>query len=173
MDIFSQRLKWARENAGLSQKEMAEEISMSPQGYGKIENGQREPNLESLAKLPHILKETTDFLLGVTEIDTQSEIKIKEFRSTLKFINSLKHDLTQYENHDANIPSAATQSKDIIQKQIDSDKEVLKYFIDVRDDIREILISTLKKVPGNEGIAEEIVNDIELEERLEFNFKHQ
>lgn len=70
MDIFSARLKWVRENKGVSQKEVADQIGMSPQGYGKIENGQREPNLESLGKIALIFGVSTDFLIGVTDLDT-------------------------------------------------------------------------------------------------------
>lgn len=69
MDIFSARLKWVREKMGISQKEVAEQIGMSPQGYGKIENAQREPNLESLVKISLLFGESIDFLTGVTDLD--------------------------------------------------------------------------------------------------------
>lgn len=72
MSIFSDRLKWYREKRRLSQKEMAEKIEMSPAGYGKIENGQREPNLEALAKISKTLKVSLDFLLGVTHLDEEA-----------------------------------------------------------------------------------------------------
>ncbi|WP_405168542.1 helix-turn-helix domain-containing protein [Paenibacillus sp. FSL H3-0286] len=169
MDIFSRRLKWARENRGFSQKELAEYIGMSPQGFGKIENGLREPNLENLSKLPYILNESTDFLLGVTEIDSASKQMIKEFKDTLKIINLSKHELEKFRSEKSKISEDVY--KDILQRQIDSEEELLKYFLNIHDGLRNDLIDQLKKVPGNEMIAEDIIDDITLEQRLEFNLR--
>lgn len=170
MDIFSERLKWVRENAGLSQKELAEKIGMSPQGYGKIENGQREPNLETLAKLPYLLKESTDFLLGVTEIDVYSNKMISEFKNVLKIINQSRNKVERFSLEKAN--TTEMLHVDIVQRQIATEEEILSYFSNIYDVMRVDLVNQLKKVPGNELIAEEIVDDIVIQQRLEFNLKY-
>ncbi|OKP91376.1 helix-turn-helix domain-containing protein [Paenibacillus sp. P32E] len=64
MSLFSDRVKYAREKKNLSQKEVAEKIGMSQQGYSNIETGKREPNLETLRILRHILEESLDFFIG-------------------------------------------------------------------------------------------------------------
>lgn len=86
MDIFSERLKWARERKYISKKDMAEKIGMSPQGYGKIENGQREPNLETLSKLPKILGESLDFLIGVTDYDKHGHNLLMQYRRLFQML---------------------------------------------------------------------------------------
>ncbi|WP_138752788.1 helix-turn-helix domain-containing protein [Paenibacillus sinopodophylli] len=74
MELFSARLKWIREKKGMTQKEIADMIGMSAAGYGKIENGQREPNLETLVKLSRIVNENSDFLIGLTNYDREARI---------------------------------------------------------------------------------------------------
>lgn len=73
LSLFSERIKWLREKKGLNQKEVAEKVGMSQQGYSNIENGNREPNLTVLSKLPGILGESLDFMLGVTDYDRELE----------------------------------------------------------------------------------------------------
>ena len=84
MSIFSERLKWLREKKGFTQKEMAERLGMSGSSYSKYEYGLREPNLETLAKLPGILGESADFLLGVTNLDFKSQKKYTSLLSKFK-----------------------------------------------------------------------------------------
>lgn len=79
MEVFSARLKWLREQRGFTQADMADKINMSRPGYTKIEQGQREPKLEVLAKLPEILGESVDFLLGVTDLTSNLQAIYNDF----------------------------------------------------------------------------------------------
>lgn len=72
LDIFAKRLKWLRVKKGYSQYEMAEKLGISQSYYSKFENDQAEPNLETLAKLPDILGENLEFLLGIEHFDTEA-----------------------------------------------------------------------------------------------------
>lgn len=88
MEPFSSRLKWLRESKGLSQRDMAEKLSLSQPYYGRFERNQGEPNLETLAKLPEILGESVDFLIGVVNY-TKEINKLLErliiLRNSIKF----------------------------------------------------------------------------------------
>lgn len=64
MDSFSENLRKLRSHQDVTQKEMAELVGMSPQGYGKIENGTREPNLKTLSVIADVLNVSVDYLLG-------------------------------------------------------------------------------------------------------------
>lgn len=79
MSIFSERLKWLRERKGFTQQLMSEKIELSRSNYGKYEYGQREPNLDTLRKLPSILGESLDFMLGVTDFTTNAQILLSKF----------------------------------------------------------------------------------------------
>ena len=70
MEVFSARLKWLREKNGITQKIMAEHLGISQPYYGRFEKNTGEPNLEALVKISSILNESTDFLLGIQELDT-------------------------------------------------------------------------------------------------------
>lgn len=73
MSIFSERVRYAREMRNLSQKEVAEKVNMSQQGYSNIETGRREPNLSTLRLLRHALEESLDFFIGYNVEDRRAE----------------------------------------------------------------------------------------------------
>lgn len=72
MEVFSARLKWLRESKGFSQQEMADVLGLSQSYYGRFERNKGEPNLETLAKISSILKESVDFLLGLEELTIEA-----------------------------------------------------------------------------------------------------
>jgi transcriptional regulator with XRE-family HTH domain len=95
MEIFSSRLKWSRINQGFTQGEVAESIGMSQPGYGKLENGQREPNLETLAKISHFINERSDFLIGLTDFSNKVSRTYERFQDHYKNYLEYQDQLTK------------------------------------------------------------------------------
>lgn len=58
------RLKMLREEKGLTQKDLAEKLSLTPKAISFYELGAREPSGDALIHMAHILGTTTDYLLG-------------------------------------------------------------------------------------------------------------
>lgn len=58
------RLKILREEKGLTQKDLAEKLSLTPKAISFYELGSREPSGDALIRMAHILGTTTDYLLG-------------------------------------------------------------------------------------------------------------
>ena len=54
--VFSQRLKELRKKAGLTQLELAQKIGVQTQSVWRWENGEREPSIEIIKNLTHILE---------------------------------------------------------------------------------------------------------------------
>ncbi|OZB90097.1 hypothetical protein CJP46_35330 [Paenibacillus sp. XY044] len=69
-----------REQAGLTQKELAEMLGMSQSNYSKYEYGTREPNLENIYKLSDILNCSIDYLFGKEpqRIETEAVPMLKD-----------------------------------------------------------------------------------------------
>ena len=67
MKIFSERLKETRQDVGLSQKEVAQNIGITASAYANYEQGLREPSFEVLAKICDTLDVSADFLLGIED----------------------------------------------------------------------------------------------------------
>ena len=65
--MFSERLKTARMEAGLSQKALAAKLFVSQQAVGKWEVDQGSPNPETIAAMAEILGVSADYLLGRTD----------------------------------------------------------------------------------------------------------
>ena len=53
-----------REEKGLTQKDLAEKLSLTPKAISFYELGSREPSGDALIHMAHILGTTTDYLLG-------------------------------------------------------------------------------------------------------------
>ena len=134
MELFSARLKWIREKKGMSQREIANIIGMSAPGYGKIENGQREPNLDKLVKLSKELDESTDFLLGITDLDRSAKYLFYQYESYTSFFESF--------NPDSKDPALLQRKKEI---RILFDRGYLKFY-EYAKEIPYISESSLKKV---------------------------
>ena len=60
------RIRDLREDADLSQKEVAEYLRCSQQAYSNYELGQREVSPEILIKLAQLYHTSVDYLLGLT-----------------------------------------------------------------------------------------------------------
>lgn len=67
-DVFSSRLKFARNLRDLSQGELAEKSGLQPSAVSHFETGTRKPSFDNLRRLADSLKVTTDYLLG--RVDT-------------------------------------------------------------------------------------------------------
>lgn len=64
MTKFPERLKEARKNKGLKQREVASYLGIKDRSYQNYEGGEREPDFETLVALADYLEVTTDYLLG-------------------------------------------------------------------------------------------------------------
>jgi len=96
-DKFNENLRSAREQKGLSQKDVAEGIGVAKSTYSLYESGGREPNVQTIKKISDVLNVSADELLGLesepTSIAahfdgdeyTEDELKrIKEFAAFVK-----------------------------------------------------------------------------------------
>lgn len=62
------RIRKAREAAGLSQKDLAQQLDTSQQAISFYEAGKREPKLETWQKLAAALDESMIYLMGISEL---------------------------------------------------------------------------------------------------------
>lgn len=96
-DKFNENLRIAREQRGLSQKEMSERIGVAKSTYSLYESGNREPNVQTIKKIADTLNVSADMLLGIEEENnviaahfdgdefTESELEeIKQFAEFVK-----------------------------------------------------------------------------------------
>ena len=63
-EIFSKRIKQVREQAGLSQDDLAQKLNITRGTIGHWENQRREPDIQMLCDLADALGADVDFLLG-------------------------------------------------------------------------------------------------------------
>ena len=76
MKIFSARLKQRAEDLGISNAEAARRAGLLERRYANYIAGEREPDLDTLAKIARILETTPNYLLGFGEtLDTGRRAK--------------------------------------------------------------------------------------------------
>ena len=103
-EYFYQNLKLAREQKGLSQKDVAEKIGVAKSTYSLYESGNREPNVQTIKKIANVLDVSADELLGIDtepvtiaahfDGDEYTEDELNEIRQFAEFVkNKRKSDL--------------------------------------------------------------------------------
>ncbi|MNC20827.1 antitoxin HipB [compost metagenome] len=113
MEVFSARLKWLRESNSLSQQEMADKLGISQSYYGRFERNKGEPNLETLSKLPSILGQSVDFIIGVTDFTKNCQIIYNKYEDASASVSVIKYELQEIQLN--------PHSKILITKDFDPD----------------------------------------------------
>ena len=65
--MLGARIALLRRQSGMSQKELAARMGISPSTVGMYEQGRREPDSTMLLKICAVLNTTTDYLLGLDD----------------------------------------------------------------------------------------------------------
>lgn len=63
-EIFQMKIKEARKNSGYTQQQVEDNTGISRNTISRIENGSREPNIETLGKLIDFYEVSADWVLG-------------------------------------------------------------------------------------------------------------
>lgn len=66
MSIFSERILFLRHEKGLSQKDCAKKLQISPRACAYYEAGEREPQLSVLVRMADFYNVSIDYLAGRT-----------------------------------------------------------------------------------------------------------
>lgn len=61
------RIKDLREDADITQRQLADYLNIKQNTYSQYENGQRQLPLDALVKLADYFKTSTDYILGLTD----------------------------------------------------------------------------------------------------------
>lgn len=124
MNIFSMRLKYLRERSGKTQKEVAEQIGLSQAGYGKIELGQREPNLETLHRIRHFFNESLDFIIGYHVEDLRAE-------TLYEYYYEARRDREEYEEEIASVSEYLDEKEENLHDRI-------KIMMEYKDNLKQM-----------------------------------
>lgn len=89
MEILSSRLKFIKDQRGLSQREVAKIARTSETNISRYINYDREPCLDILANLASGLHVSTDFLLGLSDVENPKPDLTSEQQIILAALNRL------------------------------------------------------------------------------------
>ena len=84
------KIKNAREDMDLSQREIADMIPMNQSNYSKIERNLQEPSLDQLRRICQILNLDPRYLLNLDIYNSLTEKDIKLLKDIKKFIEDHK-----------------------------------------------------------------------------------
>lgn len=87
---IGEKIRNAREDLDLSQRDMATLIPMNQSNYSKIERGIQEPNIEQLRKICQILNLDPRYLLNLGEYNSITAEDIALLRDIKKLIEKHK-----------------------------------------------------------------------------------
>lgn len=78
MSIFSERLKTARNNKGWTRKRAVSELGIPYPTYSGYEQGNRQPDIETMKKIATAYDTTIDYLTGKTDNPSPMSDEIKQ-----------------------------------------------------------------------------------------------
>lgn len=86
--MFGTRLHTLRKERKLRQEDMAKQLGIARTTYAMYEQGNREPDYNTLIKLSNFFKVSIDYLLGTTEIRQIIEVQDSELYQWFKDIKN-------------------------------------------------------------------------------------
>jgi transcriptional regulator with XRE-family HTH domain len=93
--LLGERLKQLREEAGLTQQQLANMVNLSQQTIGHYEVNRSEPNVKTIELFARIFNTSTDYLLGLSDTNHPDDVQNKLDLSSL---NLPKEALKEIEN---------------------------------------------------------------------------
>lgn len=93
---FGKKLRELRENAGLSQKQLAAQIGLSKATVSQYENQGRIPSPASVIKIAAVLHVSTDYLFGIDETERADLTGLTE--EDIEIINRLIRSMREKNN---------------------------------------------------------------------------
>lgn len=119
--MFSKRLKELRNEAGLTQKEVATKLNISQPTYVQWESGRRSPSSETLEKFAKLFNVSTDYLLGKTNfrnLDPSLQNAQVLFRKTVSDFNLTKEQQIQFEK---DLINYMEQRRKILEEEVNNE----------------------------------------------------
>ncbi|MCI9657194.1 MAG: helix-turn-helix transcriptional regulator [Lachnospiraceae bacterium] len=89
-------LKLLREKKCISQKELAEELGISPASYNLYEKGKREPNIDMIEKIANYFNVSPSYLMGWDEKYQKLDDKIDNILKKLSDEELLQEEVSNY-----------------------------------------------------------------------------
>ncbi|MDR4943067.1 helix-turn-helix transcriptional regulator [Bacillus wiedmannii] len=86
--MFGTRLLTLRKERKLRQEDMAKQLGIARTTYAMYEQGNREPDYDTLIKLATFFEVSIDYLLGTTEIRKITDVEDPELHQWIKDIKN-------------------------------------------------------------------------------------
>lgn len=83
---YNQKLRSARKRLGITQRELAEKLSVSPSAIGMYEQGRREPNCRMLSEICSVLKIPSQEFFQKSDVFNANSV----LNSLIEYLNSEK-----------------------------------------------------------------------------------
>ncbi len=80
------RLAGLRKKMGITKAEAARKLNLSAMGYGRYENGDREPSFQTVSFIAQVFGTTAEYLYGETEDDAPCVYRIDKYEDPELFM---------------------------------------------------------------------------------------
>jgi transcriptional regulator with XRE-family HTH domain len=81
--MLDMNIKKLRKSIGITQKELAEQLNISPSTIAMYESGRRDPDTETLQKIANFFDVSVDYLLGL-DIKKKRSTEAQDFEQNVK-----------------------------------------------------------------------------------------
>lgn len=94
MNFKPERLIELRKSLGINKAEAARRLNMSAMGYGRYENGDREPSYQTVGFIAQTFNTSIDYLYGISEKKVSDNIVLSknDDPELFEFVKAIKDD---------------------------------------------------------------------------------
>lgn len=94
MDFKPERLISLRQSLGINKAEAARRLNISAMGYGRYENGEREPSYQTVSFIAQTFNSSVDYLYGKTDDKNATTLTIsaKDEPDLFFLVESIRND---------------------------------------------------------------------------------
>lgn len=125
--MFPYRLKQLRENADLTQDELAKKLNLTQSTIAYYESGRKMPTLENTKAIAELFDTSLDYLLGLSENQNKETIeKTKEITSIADELSEEIHELSPESLKDLKKYIELLKIKDMQDKNTEFSDEISK-----------------------------------------------
>lgn len=151
MTTIGERIKGIRKRSGLTQRQLAERMSVSPSMIGQYEAGFRRPKMETLERIARALDVSVQYLIGKESLVNEMNAGFVSFQDIAEEMNipvsiveRIIRDDTFSDATDKVIRIGLLLAEELKNQKIDEEKEAANLVEDINNAIKALNINGLK-----------------------------
>jgi len=155
-NLFNTRLKTLRNEAQITQQELAKLLNISKQTVSNYESGSREPSIDILISISTYFNVSVDYLIGVSETKNHG---LTSVNSKLEQLNAVMEKYSNVKDTERNVIELLSTLLDLILRHTPDKDRLLHHYIEVLNliDQHDLYLSNIDSLSQVESLGDSTI----------------